>query len=384
MSDVQPPAPDSAVPVGRSRLPERPPLSQPRSTGSRSSRQPALGLLGLLLVVPIAVALAIGAGGEGSTRVLGPLVTFSLPLVVMIGFWWEDWPGTRLRSSWAGWADTLLIGAGAIVLTAVGQTLAGRFDPGALFDPSPGPGRIATFPATLPLAGLAFVVTLQLTTVGEGWPLRRLPPLVGGLIAVAIAWAIAILGYLTVVQVESPSGSNVTPRDGPVPGAVLGSVLVLIGAWQVLCYVAWRGWPFVTIASRAARLTTAHVVVIGGGIVTYLVLHEVLGLTPAQISALGGCFIAAGLSLGMLFEGWLSNPDLRVERATLLVATLVLAALLTVVLRASADALHLEGTSADEWVTHAALNALSISIILHVAIGRRWPFPHPAEEVPDG
>jgi hypothetical protein len=30
--------------------------------------------------------------------------------------------------------------------------------------------------------------------------------------------------------------------------------------------------------------------------------------------------------------------------------------------------------SPDEWVEHAALNALSISIILHVAIGRRWPF----------
>ncbi|TCC47427.1 hypothetical protein E0H75_21825 [Kribbella capetownensis] len=124
-------------------------------------------------------------------------------------------------------------------------------------------------------------------------------------------------------------------------------------------------------------------VVIGGGIVTYLVMHELVGLAPAQISALGGCFIAAGLSYGMLFEGWLSDPAPRVERATLLLATVVLAALLTVVLRASADALHLNGASADEWVTHASLNALSTSIILHVAIGRRWPFPHPAEEVPD-
>ena len=239
----------------------------------------------------------------------------------MIAFWWEDWPGTRLRSSWSGWADTVLIAAGAIVLTGAGQTLAGRLDPGALFDPSPGPGHVPTFPATMPLAGLAFVATLEITLVGEGWPLRRLHPLVAGPIAVAIAWAVAIAGYLTVVQIESPAGSDVIARDGPVPGAVLGATLVLIGAWQVLCFVVWRGWPFATVASRAARLTIAHVTVIGGGIVSYLVLRELLGLTPARIAALSGCFIAAGLLFGMLLEGWLGNLGPTVERAALLLAT---------------------------------------------------------------
>ncbi|MFI5690646.1 hypothetical protein ACIA58_02310 [Kribbella sp. NPDC051586] len=358
----------SALPTGQSWLPERPPISQPRSMGSRSSQQPALGLLGLLLVVPIAVLLAIGAGGNGSARVLGPLVTFSLPLVVMIAFWWEDWPGTRLRSSWAGWADTALIVAGAIVLTAVGQTLAGRLDPVALFDASPGPGHVPTFPATMPLAGLAFVLMLEITLVGEGWPLRRLPPLVGGPIALGISWAVAIAGYLTVVRVESPAGSDVIARDGPVPGAVLGAVLVLIGAWQVLCYVVWRGWPFATVASRAVRLTIAHVTVIGGGIVSYLVLRELLELAPSRIAELSGCFIAAGLLFGMLFEGWLSN------RTALLVVTLTLTAVLAVALQATAGAMHLTHSAADDWVGHATLNALAVSTILHVAIGRRWPF----------
>lgn len=379
MSDVGPAG--SALPAGRSRLPERPPLSQPRGTGSRSSHQPALGLLGLLLVIPVAVALAIGAGGDGSIRLLAPLVTFSLPLVVMIAFWWEDWPGTRLRSSWAGWADTVLIAAGAIVLAGAGQALAGRLDPAALFDPSPGPGHVPTFPATMPLAGLAFVATLEITLVGEGWPLRRLHPLVAGPIVVAIAWAIAIAGYLTVVQIESPSGSAVIARDGPVPGAVLGATLVLIGAWQVLCFVVWRGWPFVTVASRAARLTIAHATVIGGGIVSYLVLRELLGLTPSRIAALSGCFIAAGLLFGMLFEGWLGNLSRAVERATLLLATLALAALLAVALHAIATrAMHLRPSAADDWVGHATLNALALAIILHVAVGRRWPFPHPADQ----
>ena len=44
--------------------------------------QPELGLRGLLLVVPIAVFLAVGAGGEGSVLVLAPLVTYALPLVL--------------------------------------------------------------------------------------------------------------------------------------------------------------------------------------------------------------------------------------------------------------------------------------------------------------
>jgi len=36
----------------------------------------------------------------------------------------------------------------------------------------------------------------------------------------------------------------------------------------------------------------------------------------------------------------------------------------------------------DDWVTHASLNAIGVGVILHVGIGRRWPFgrPAPADE----
>ena len=68
---------------------------------------------------------------------------------------------------------------------------------------------------------------------------------------------------------------------------------------------------------------------------------------------------------GMLFEDWLSGRlSTYPERAALLVLTLALAALLAVVLGATADAMPLARVSPDEWVEHAALNALSISIIL--------------------
>ena len=36
---------------------------------------------------------------------------------------------------------------------------------------------------------------LQLTLVGEGWPLRKLPRLVGGIAALVVAWAVAIVVY---------------------------------------------------------------------------------------------------------------------------------------------------------------------------------------------
>jgi len=117
----------------------------------RLSRQPLLGLAGLLLVVPTALLLAFGAGGaEPSVLVLAPLVTFALPAVVMVAFWWEDWPGTRLPARWSGWFDTLLIAVAAVVLTGLGQIVVGHLDLRGIFDPTPGPGNAPTFPASWP------------------------------------------------------------------------------------------------------------------------------------------------------------------------------------------------------------------------------------------
>jgi hypothetical protein len=373
--------PESAKRNRRTPLAERPPISAPRATGPHVQRsQPALGLLGLLFVVPIAAALAIGAGGDGSTVVIGPVVTYSLPLVAMVAFWWEDWPGTRVRSGLSGWADTVLIAVGAVVLTGVGQAVAGRADPAAIFDPAPGPGHVPTFPATLPLAGAAFVAMLELTLVGEGWPLRRLPRIPAGLLAVVISWAVALVLYFGLAGVDAPPGSDVAARHGPVPGAVLGAVLVDIGAWQVLFSVVWRGWPFSEITNRAPRLTCAHIVVIGGGVLTYLVVHVLGQVSAARTAAVVGCFVASGLLFGMLFEDLLHGRlnGAAAERAVLLALTVAFTAVLAFALFAAADAVDLTRADTDEWVEHAALNALALSIILHVGVGRRWPFAPPA------
>jgi hypothetical protein len=381
MTVAEPASMASAV-VEPANLPERPPLSDPSAggdgVGNRGAdpRQPRLGLLGLLFVVPNALLLALAWGGiEGSTVVLGPLVTFSLPLVVMVSFFWEDWPGTRLRASLSGWVDTLLIVVGAVILTAIGQAIVGGFHLAGIFDTSPPPGSVPTFPASLAIGGIAFVAMLQITLVGEGWPLRKLPGLSPGVVAVVATWAVALIVFFTLAGIEAPPGSGVTARGGPIAGPDLGAAGVMVGVLQVLFYVIWRGWPFAGITGTAARLLVAHAVTICGGIALFLLGRHAFGIDPHWIGAAAGCFIAAGIVLGMQFDGWVARllaPG--PERVVLLLAVIGLACAFGGVTYAIASGFDYDRITPQDWVEHVALNAIAVSAIAHVAIGRRWPF----------
>jgi hypothetical protein len=151
-----------------------------------------------------------------------------------------------------------------------------------------------------------------------------------------------------------------------VPGADFGAALVWIGAWQVLWFVVWRGRPFSAIAARGVRLPCAHAAVLAAGVLSCLLARRVA--EPATVAAAGGCVVAAGLTVGMLFEAQAGRP----LDAT--AAVLVLAAALWAGLTALAGAFRYGRAGPQDWVAHASLNALSVSIILHVAVGRRWPF----------
>jgi hypothetical protein len=210
--------PAAAVVPGCEALADRPPISMPPSLQPRgvrdaeqgaTARQPAMGLAGLLLLAPVAILLGVGAGSlQASLRVLGPLSTFALPVVAMIAFWWEDWPGTRLKAPLSGFLNTVLVIAGGVVLTFIGQLAVGHGDLRGIFDATPGRHSSPTFPATMPLAGAFFVVMLQLTLVHEGWPLRRLGRIASGPIAVVAAWAIALTLYLLLVRTHPKPGSG--------------------------------------------------------------------------------------------------------------------------------------------------------------------------------
>ena len=353
----------------------RPSISAPLALQSRPARaaqrerwarQPGLGGLGLLLVLPVAVLLAFGAGGaEPSLLVLAPLVTFGLPVVAMVAFWWDDWPGSTLRASWSGWADTVLVVVAAVGLTLLGQAVVGSVDVRAVVDPTP--AVPPTFPATMPLAGAAFVAMLQLTLVCEGWPLRgRLGRTAAGFAALAVAWVVAVVVDELVL-------------DRLLAGPELGALLTLVGAGQVGVFVLWRGWPVARSGRRVVRLVAGNALVLGGAGLAYGLTR---GVDPGAVSAAAGCVVAAGLLYGMLFEGLLRDRlPAATERAVLLGLTVVTAAVLDLALRGYAGTVAWTRGSPDEWVTHASLNAIGVGVILHVAIGRRWPFARPASAV---
>jgi hypothetical protein len=90
--------------------------------------------------------------------------------------------------------------------------------------------------------------------------------------------------------------------------------------------------------------------------------------------AVCGCVISAVLLVAMLFEGWPGTilPPLPGRLVDLGLIALVTVALYTG-LTAVARNVSWMRASPDAWVTTAALTFLGAGIILHVAIGRRWP-----------
>ena len=48
-------------------------------------------------------------------------------------------------------------------------------------------------------------------------------------------------------------------------------------------------------------------------------------------------------------------------------------------LRADAHSVGWMRAAPEEWVAYAGLNAIGAGVILHVAIGHRWPFASPKE-----
>ena len=300
-------------------FPERPALTTPdeiqdqavvRAERRQVAAQPLVGLIGILFALAVFVVLAYGTGHiESSLQIFGPMATFALPPIAMIAFWWNDWPGTRLRAPLSGLIDTLLVVVLAVLLTIAGEAIVERFDVSSVFRATPGPGHPTTFTATLPLGGAVFAAMLQLTLVSEGWPLRRLGRIRSGVVALVVSWAVAVVAYLLAVNTESVPAAvraDVGLRNpgGPVPAADFGGILIAIGVWQALIFIGVRGWPFAGIRSRAVRLLAGNVVVIGLGLATYFGLRNLADWSPGLVDAVCGCVISAVLLVAMLFEGW--------------------------------------------------------------------------------
>ncbi|WP_432100793.1 hypothetical protein [Streptomyces sp. WAC 04229] len=366
------------------KLPEQPTVTTPahrhtpeflEAERARLASQPGLGLAGLLMVVPIAVLLAVGLGdAEDSVVVFSPLVTFALPALAMIAFWWEDWPGSSLRPGWSGLIDALLVAAAGVVLAVIGQIVVGRFDVQGIFDPDPGPGHSSLFPAALPLGLTAFTSMLQITLVWEGWPLKRLPRLLAGLVALTISWGIALLVHYMVYDLPAEPGSGLTLQEGPFSGEDISVFLAVCGSWQVWIFLVWRGWPLHGLPSRWIRIVLGNVLVIAGTALVYLLLSEAAGMGRSTILVGAAGFSSAGLVIGMLFEGaFRSRLSRSQERVVTLAATAVLGIVLPFSLFSYARNLTWSEAAAESWVGHVCVNALGLAVILHVAVFHRWP-----------
>lgn len=324
----------------------RPDALSPEALADARRAQPRRGLLGLAFVLPVAALLAAGAGGPVRTlEVLGPPVTFALPIVAMIAFWWEDWPGSLLRWGWPGLSDTALVAAGGAALTLLGRAVTGT--------------------ASVPLAAGIFTLMLQVTLVGEGRPLRGRGGRRAGVAALAGCWVAGWALHRGLVG------------TGLVPGEDYGAWFAVLGAWQMLWYVALRGWPFARIRRRAVRLATAHAAVVACAWVGYFAL-------PREWTApVAGAVIASVLVVAMLFEAW---PGIRLTpvpgRGTVLLLVAGLTAALVWLIPLVARGAGVPDRLVAAWTTHTTLNALSLAVILHVAVWRRWPVSAPVTSVP--
>jgi hypothetical protein len=327
------------------------------------------------MVLPIAVLLAVGLGdAEDSVVVFSPLVTFALPALAMIAFWWEDWPGSSLRPGWSGLIDALLVAVAGIVLAVIGQIVVGHFDVQGIFDPDPGPGHASLFPAALPLGLTAFTAMLQLTLVWEGWPLKRLPRLPAGLMALSISWGIALLVHYLAYDLPAGPDSGLNMQEGSFSGEDISVLLAVCGSWQVWIFLVWRGWPLHGLPSRWLRIVLGNVLVVTGTVLVYFILSEAVGMKKPVILAGAAGFSSAGLVIGMLFEGaFRSRLSRSQERVVTLAVTAVLGIILSVILYAYARNLTWSKATAEAWVGHVCVNALGLAVILHVAVFHRWP-----------
>lgn len=356
-------APPAAAPPDRPAVSHPDALLSPQALADARRNQPVRGLIGLIFIVPLTALLSLGADGPvHSLLVLGPIITFGLPFVSAIAFWWEDWPGSKLPRPWSGLYDTVLIAVGGVLMTMLGQLIVNGPDLVGIF--APGPGHPSPFPNTLPLAGGVFTIILQFTLVWERWPLSTLGRIRSGLAAIAVSWVLGLAAWWLAVHVL------VIPADH------YGAWLVSIGLWQVIGYIALRGWPFVLIARREPRLLTGNVGVIGLGWLTYLLFTHVIGASTITTIAVEGTAVGCFLLVAMLFEAW---PAVRLTArpgpglTIVLAAGVAITALLLWLLPLLAAALGLSGLDRLGWTTQVTLNALSTVVILHVAVWDRWP-----------
>src|SRR5690349_11075644 len=98
---------------------------------------------------------------------------------------------------------------------------------------------------------------VQITFVCGRWPFHRLNPILGGICALALSWALALIIYFTLANRNSipavaQDALGLRNPGGPFDALTMTSWIACWAAWQVVFFVLWNGWPFTNIRSSPA------------------------------------------------------------------------------------------------------------------------------------
>jgi hypothetical protein len=366
----------------------------------RVDSQPAVGLVGAGIALALVMLLGVVVAPPTSLQVLGAVTTYSLPVLIASALWWRGWPARGLPRLLAGAVNTAVIVALALALTALGQAIVGHADLTHLLDTTPaqqGPPPAGVRPAappfpsypwTLPLAGLVFLVMVLLTFVCDRWPLRALGDVGSGFAALLAAWAAGLIGYLLVADwnpVVPPPAQHLlglSNPGGPVSAFTLLGWTLCVAVWAVVLFIPLRGRPFAGLSATAARVAAGNAVSIAGGWLSFIVLRDAAGFTVPEIAAGCGSVIAASLVAAIVFEGWparlAATPG--VAAAAMLATVAVVAAALYVALEAigEARASWTPANPVELWMTVCTLNFIGAGSILWYGVWQRWPAAPPA------
>jgi hypothetical protein len=363
------------------------PAAAPPPPGrSRAIGQPLSGLLGTVIVLAVAALLGLGIGAQHALESIGPWSTFCLPVLAVAALWWGGWPAASASRPVGGLVVTAIVVLGGLALTLLGQFVIGVASPAHLLaTTSEIPAlHFGTFPWAVPLAAFVFVTTLQFTFVCRKWPFAAANPVTGGFLALAASWVIGIGGYYLLANWNAfgplPKAIGLRNPGGPIDALDLVGILLCVVIWQMAVFFLLEGYPVSKIKSNGGYLAVANAVTIGGGILTWLLLHNGMNRSVPQISAIAAMVVVGTLTAGLLFEGWparlVAAPGARL--AAILATAAGVAVVTGFVLRAIAVAATWSHPSPGEqqlWVAVTGLNFIGAVIIIHAAVWRRWPLP---------
>jgi len=350
------------------------------------ARQPLVGFILLAMAGVLWYLFAVLPGPEKSLNLLAVPTTFWLPVLLVVAAWWHGFPGSLTGSrAGAGVVNTIVFIGAAILLTFLGQMVIAKFDAGAVFSSAGG-----MFPILIPLAATIFVAMLQLTFVCARWPFDKMSPLLAGIGAFVLCWAVGVVVNLTVVNwdaIPAPARAALGLRNPGGPVAALDYIgwLVCVVVFQVIFFQLLDGWPFRDYENKLTRLVTANVFVIGMGWLLYVLLHNLFHWPiPTIIGACG--VVAAGVTItAMAFEDYPFHHERPgLARLGLVMNALGMAFLSFFVLRVIGQQVTTFKTVPVElWVGISALNFIAPMVIFLYAIWGRWPLPPPAPPAQD-